>query len=281
MEFLKKLILILACALSIALTCLLIILVRDPSVNGGLRSWAVVFLVVFILTGILVAICFHSLVVSGHMEAKNKILSAQVDHEKTVYSKVHTMFEQTRKMNHDIKSYLLVILGYIENEEYQVAHDKIVEILERKLKLNMVNYESSGEINAVLNDKLASANEKNIQFELHASGKVNSENAMDIAIMLANLLDNALEAAENSYGKKVLLDMYEQKGMYYIDVSNSIQESVLHTNPNLKTTKEEKKKHGIGMKSIKHIVKKLDGTLQITEQDGLFRVNISFPLQEG
>lgn len=281
MEFLKKLVLMLSGALTVGLVCLLIVLIHDPENNDTRSIWVILFLIVFLLVGMVIGICVHAILVTKRMQDKNQILYTQLDHEGNMYKRTNELYERTRKMNHDMKAYLLVILGYLENSEYDEARTKIVDVLERQLKMNYVYFASSGEINAVLNDKMSYANEMGIEMDLHASGQVNVDYAMDVAIILSNLLDNALEAAKQSKQKKVLLEMYEQKGMYYINLSNSIAESVLKKNPRLQTTKKEKRKHGIGLKSVRQLVRKMDGIFQIFEADKMFCSCISFPNDKG
>lgn len=281
MEFLKKLVLMLSGALTVGLVCLLIVLIHDPEIDGTRSMWVILSLIVFLVVGIVIGICVHAMLATKQMQDKNQILYTQLDHEGNMYRRTSELYERTRKMNHDMKAYLLVILGYLENAEYDEARTKIVDMLERQLKMNYVYFASSGEINAVLNDKMSYANEMDIEMDLHVSGQVNTDYAMDVAIILANLLDNALEAAKQSKQKKVLLEMYEQKGMYYMNLSNSIAESVLEKNPRLQTTKKEKRKHGIGLKSVRQLVRKMDGTFQMFEADKMFCSCVSFPNEKG
>lgn len=90
-----------------------------------------------------------------------------------------------------------------------------------------------------------------------------------------------MEAAEKAELRKVQLEMYEEKGMYYIDIINTVNASVLHHNPKLQSTKKDKQQHGIGLKSVRHIVKQLEGSLQMFEEDDAFHSCVSFPMQKG
>ncbi len=130
----------------------------------------------------------------------------------------------------------------------------------------------------VLNDKLSYANQHAVKFDMRISGEVASVNAMRVAILLSNLLDNAFEASERGEEPRVELDMYERKGMYYIQVANSVDGAVLEKNPFLHTTKKNADKHGIGLKSIRQITRELDGSLQMYEEKGMFYSSISFPV---
>ena len=58
-----------------------------------------------------------------------------------------------------------------------------------------------------------------------------------------------------------------------IFVKNSIDESVLEKNAELISTKEEPG-HGYGMKQIRSIVEKYDGTIDIYEKNHMFTVSI-------
>ena len=83
-------------------------------------------------------------------------------------------------------------------------------------------------------------------------------------------MDNAIEAAEKSAKKRVCLDV-RNKGEYLsVCITNSIDESVLDKNRELKTTKENKKLHGLGLKSVKAVVDKYNGMIQFFEENGEF-----------
>lgn len=281
MQFLKKLVLVLACSLTIGLACLLVLLIRSPQVEQHIRTCVIVFLVVLLLAGILIAICLYAIFTMQKYNERNQILNKQLDHEGTMYARTSELYERTRRLNHDLKSYLLILLGYLENAEYEQARLQLVDILDRQLKMDLIHYESSREINAVLNDKFSYANQHGVTFDMRISGEVSSPDAMSVAILLSNLLDNAFEASEKGEGPKVELDMYERKGMYYIQVVNSVDGAVLEKNPFLHTTKKNADNHGIGLKSIRQIIKELDGSLQMYEKNGMFHSCISFPMQRG
>ena len=45
------------------------------------------------------------------------------------------------------------------------------------------------------------------------------------------------------------------------------------------TTKQEKAHHGFGVKSMRRITEKYDGDLSMNAEDGVFTLNILFPLK--
>ena len=59
-----------------------------------------------------------------------------------------------------------------------------------------------------------------------------------------------------------------------INVSNSINKSVLTENPELKSSKSDSKNHGYGIKIIREIVEKYSDYVDFFEKDNEFTVNI-------
>ena len=44
------------------------------------------------------------------------------------------------------------------------------------------------------------------------------------------------------------------------------------------TTKEDKRYHGFGLKSIRYVVEKYDGSVAVQVEDGMFNLNVLVPL---
>ena len=65
------------------------------------------------------------------------------------------------------------------------------------------------------------------------------------------------------------------KSYLHIVMKNTIEGSVLKENPHLNTTKKDNvEQHGYGLKSVRDIVKKYNGSMQINEQEGYFVVDV-------
>lgn len=125
---------------------------------------------------------------------------------------------------------------------------------------------------AILNAKLYEATAKGISFEYKILCSL--ENRMeddDMVSLLGNVIDNAIEACEHVKGKKrIQFEVKREQAYLIFIVKNSIENSVLKDNPKLKTTKNDKGIHGLGIKSIKKIVEKYDGFVNNDEKDNEF-----------
>ncbi len=102
-------------------------------------------------------------------------------------------------------------------------------------------------------------------------GKSRGDNEYDLCNLIGNMLDNAIEAAEKvDSGAAVEVSIFSDKYQLIITVSNSILQSVLRNNSDLKTTKNETSSHGFGIKSIRAIAKKYDGLVDFYEENITF-----------
>ncbi len=208
---------------------------------------------------------------------ENDLLKLQLEHERSMHQKINDVYEESRIIRHDLKHYLSVVLGLLINEEYDEARELIIKIIGRGAGTKVVRYQGSNVINAVLNDKQNMCDNMGIDLMIAISGGIPESKELNIAIILANLLENGIEAQSRVQNKKIWLNIMEQKGMLYIVVKNTIAEPVLENNPELKTTKADKTRHGFGISSVKELVKTMDGSFQQNEENGTFMSYISLP----
>ena len=101
----------------------------------------------------------------------------------------------------------------------------------------------------------------------------------DISVLFGNLLDNAYEAAKRAEDKGIDVSLTGQGAYIRIRVQNTVEGPVLEINPELLTSKSDKKIHGYGTKNIQKIVRKYGGMLQYQEKEDLFICDILIPLE--
>ena len=101
--------------------------------------------------------------------------------------------------------------------------------------------------------------------------------SMELAIVLSNLLDNAMEAELTEPQKGIWLHMKVVDTMVNLIVENRIKTSVLENNPHLHTTKEDKLEHGMGIRIVREIVHQLQGFFAVEEVEEKFIVHVMIP----
>lgn len=197
------------------------------------------------------------------------------------YDKQHKMADEIRRiqqqiglLKHDMKNHALVILSYLEENKTEEARQYTGEILD---KLNrMYTYVNVGNslLSYIINSKLSMAKEQGIEIKAEIENLPFSYmDSVDFSSLLNNMLDNAVNGALESEGKKLEVNIVSEKGFDIITVKNSIDSSVLKDNPELATSKEEPG-HGYGMKQMKAVTEKYEGNIDIYEKDGMFIVRV-------
>ena len=234
---------------------------------------SITIIVLVVLDVILLAVMNRRLY---RKEMEQHIVDVSVEEEQNLYTKIDEVYKESQIMRHDAKHYLTALLGLIINEEYDEARRQLIDTLGTDFKSSYIYYQNSSLINAVLNDKKNRAETSRISVDMVVSGDVPKYCEMDIAIIIANLLDNAIDASTNK--DKIYVELIQDKGMYLIIVKNSISDSVIEKNPRLVSSKVDAGKlHGFGVQSIKKLVSRLDGTYQYYEEHGYFVSYVSIP----
>lgn len=183
------------------------------------------------------------------------------------------------KIKHDMENVALTTTTLLQEHDYaklekhfsQIINDlQVTDILHTDIK-NVY-------LNAIIQQKYTKCKSKikNVNFTCAADEtfRKNEEIAnidiIDLCTIIANLLDNAIEAYTecNDYDIRINLDYINNS--YRIEIANTIKGSVLSGNKTLKTSKSDTKNHGIGIKSVKSRAEKYNGKTEFTEENGQF-----------
>lgn len=221
----------------------------------------------------------YSKEIADNLDLKSKYdnLKSDYNSDKNQMKEIERLYENTRRLKHDMKNHIMVIASYLSNNEIENAKEYLSVILDN---LNKVySYVSTGNsvMNYILNSKLEYAHEKGIEVKAEIENlpfrKIGS---VDFSALLGNALDNAIEASLNVKDPFIYVGILKKRGYDTILIKNRIGKSVLETNPKLNTNKDNLQAHGYGIKQIKEITEKYGGISDIYEEDNMFCVSIFF-----
>lgn len=183
------------------------------------------------------------------------------------------------KIKHDMENVALTTTTLLQEHDYaklekhfsQIINDlQVTDILHTDIK-NVY-------LNAIIQQKYTKCKSKikNVNFTCAADEtfrkkeEIANIDIIDLCTIIANLLDNAIEAYTecNDYDIRINLDYINNS--YRIEIANTIKGSVLSGNKTLKTSKSDTKNHGIGIKSVKSRAEKYNGKTEFTEENGQF-----------
>ena len=194
------------------------------------------------------------------------------------YTRFYNLYGEIKYISHDMKNHLNILEDYMRHMEYQKAYDYMTKLREPVLQIEQYVHSGNRVIDTVLNDKFVLAQRNNIKInqEIDNIGEVGVSDK-DLCIILSNLLDNAIEACLRCKNQEMWIDITLRKLTYGLifKISNSKYGNLIITeNGKYLTTKDDKKIHGIGLESVKYILKKYDGNMKIESNDRTFCVSI-------
>lgn len=190
--------------------------------------------------------------------------------------------EAGRKMSrlrHDWNNALLPILGQLEAGQSQAARDALRGLLAEVRATKPIVTGIDPALAAVINYKLADARDKGVAItcETHLPPDLGKQiDIQDIAILLGNLLDNAIRAVEDyrQEAPYIKLALTVNRGVLRIIVANSFDGPVLYQNGKYLSTKADKANHGLGLQTVHRIADKYQGDVQPTHQGHDFMVDV-------
>jgi len=189
------------------------------------------------------------------------------------------LYEESHQIRHDMKNYLSVVWAYLDKNQIEEAKNFLLDLQDKRLKGgNSVIFSKNDVLNYILNAKKKRCEQLGIAcFFVVMTDPVNIP-AVDLSILIGNLLDNAIEGSQHYEQPRIDLTMKSNNNLLELEIRNTIPESVLDKNPSLKTTKGDKSRHGHGIPSVKRILESYQGVIDFFEEDKQFccRVTLYF-----
>ena len=182
-----------------------------------------------------------------------------------------------RSVRHDIKNHLIIIDGYAAQKKFEKIHEYISRIGDR-FKDTAPIQTSSTAVSAILNEKSALAQQKNISCEITCNFPSLKIDDFTMITILGNLLDNAITAASKCSDGWIKADLQQEDSILVITIDNSHAEEIQEKDGVFTSTKTDNADiHGIGIKNVRKAVNDLRGQIEITYTENTFHVCIMLP----
>lgn len=206
-----------------------------------------------------------------HKKSKQEALN-------TYFSEIDKRYQETRLLWHDFHNHLLAVKALYENGRTEQAERYIEELSEQSHARLLPAKSGSDTVDLLLFKKQEQAGEAGVRlkFKMDCSLEGISVSDYELCSLFGNLLDNAIEAAGKVTREEpvVFLHMDRQNSMLFISCENPYEGQLIEQNGELKTTKKDTTRHGIGLASVKHICKKYNGSVELETENQLFRVSV-------
>ncbi len=211
------------------------------------------------------------------------ILELQVKNQIEMYRSISENYEIQKDKSHEFKNQILCIESLLKDHEYDEASRYVNNISKTFMgERNIINT-NHVIINAILNTKYQEAISNHIVFvfKVNDLSKIGIEDE-DLVVVLANLLNNAIEACEKCKEKKeIKFKFMIEDELIILSVKNTYNQPLVYDNDEIKTSKTVMPdEHGVGIKNVIRIVKKYRGEYVVQNNEKEFYFSIVIPLKK-
>ncbi len=204
-----------------------------------------------------------------------KAIARQEEQDRKYYDIVEQSNNEMRVFVHDIKNHLSYLQGLDSAEEMHSYIDSLGKDIDKSYYAGVSKNKT---LDLIIGKYLKLCEANGIRFSVDVkTSNLSYIEPKDLSTLLNNLLDNSFEAAtgiENAFVEFVIFsrnDSYDG-----LMVRNSCKAAPRIKNGQLVTTKRDKTMHGIGITSIKKVLKKYNAMLdwKYDEDNQIFETDI-------
>ncbi len=241
------------------------------------KFWIPVICVMLLSTIIASVILFQKLVQYNEETGKRAILENQVRQMQKEIVEIQDIYTDMRGLRHDMRSHIANISLLVKNVAGSVNEELesyIGKMEETVSKLDFIYQTGNPITDIIIHQKGQEAEKKQIQFKVDFAYPPNLLiDIYDIAVILNNALENAIEACRKTEGnKQIKLHSYVKGSLFFIEVENDFSEDIIIEKESglPVSSKESGKLHGIGISNIQRCAKKYKGDIdiEISDTDG-------------
>lgn len=243
------------------------------------------YLIAFGMLGMNVVVFYliHDTIHRDMMLHENQIFQVQVKNQTDMYRSISENLDKQKRRTHEYKNQIVCIESLLTKKEYEQCENYIKNINNDLNKETDVINTNNVIVNAILNTKYQEMTDKGIVFAFRVNDLsqigISDE---DVVTILANLLNNAIEACEDCSDKKIIkLKFVCEEDRVIISVKNTYGRPIQYENDEFVTSKSiNPEEHGIGIKNIVSVINRYNGSHAIKVMEDEFFFSIVIPLRE-
>lgn len=212
------------------------------------------------------------------LEQKNQMLDNQLIRQKQRYDQLGEAYREIRSFVHDTKKHFNCINECVKRKEYNVitayTQEAMADLESRYATVNT----GCLAIDALVSNFMLQTRSKGIQLTTGLKVEAQRVPVSDyhLAIILGNLLDNALNACQGQLNPKIVLKIQQvENNAFAIYIANTyVPEPDDKVVQNLD---EMDFIHGYGLDNVKKSVRAYNGIMRVKHEQDMYSVAIVFP----
>lgn len=213
-----------------------------------------------------------------YQEIKNRnvMLDSLQSITETKNESVQALYTQVNQRLHDFKHVLHYLSDCISQGRIEEAKTYIDKYAEEIGMMEQKIWTGFSFLDFLLNYEKAEMDKKEIEFALAVDLYSLPFAETELGVVIGNLLDNAIEAAEKCERekRKIFMKIGNKNEMFLLSICNSSIQKPVVKGDLFQTTKENKNVHGLGVESVKRIVNKYDGYINFQYDAEHFQVDV-------
>ena len=246
--------------------------------SAGFQVSVFVISVLFILTCVCIFIYYQILI-----EKEDKIKDLEFEQQKQqIDTQYLQIIEQNNKNSailvHDMKNHLQHITSLSDTED---VRSYVESIFQEVQSYGYIGMSKNKTLDLLISKYLNLCQGKGIKIDFDVkTANLSSVSPTDVSTIINNLLDNAVESAEQSKAKTISVSIFKKQGFEILKIQNSCDTKPQTKNGNLLTTKKEKQLHGYGTQSVIKTINKYDGMFdwEYSEGEEMFTVTVALSI---
>ncbi len=230
----------------------------------------------FITMSIITFFILYKVTKKSREITQNRLQMQQIEMENKLTENLEDVINNLRNLRHDMNNHFGILQGLLEMGEYTEASSYLESILDDLKVANSFVFAENKKLSVLINSKISKSIILNIPIETEIHTNDFPMDDQDLCAVVGNILENAIEACSKAEHPSIFFAMEKEANNCIIRCSNTFSVEPVFQNGELKTTKENKEIHGIGIQIIKSIAEKYQGNTDFIVDDR-FHVTVNIP----
>lgn len=210
------------------------------------------------------------------IKMKEMVIEVRIEQQKNYFEQLLDKEKETKIFRHEVINHFLEMRNFCNKKRY----DQLLAYLDREIGIVGSIAESIYDIgnetvNTVINYYLAPIKSA---YDIVVIGKMDdccSVEDRDLCVLFANLIKNAVEAVNKTDKGYIKVEINNGENFLRAIVENSYSGNIqVDKDGNPITSKEDSDNHGIGIFSIKEIIKRYSGEYIVNTENGVFMTEV-------
>ncbi len=231
--------------------------------------------------GLTVAVMVHLCIVAmfNDQVMQRRSLHFQAELEQQRASALLDSYTAQRRLTHEFTNHISALRTLLERKDIAGAQDYIAGVDKAVAASTTIMDTHNPLLDSILTRKYEEAARQGVSvyFDL-CDLREFPLSGVDMVIVLANLLDNAIRAAAQAYPPEVYVRVRRSEGEYLLSVRNRVQRDVeLPPDGQLPRTTRKEPGHGMGLSNVRDVLLRHGAEYTLSCRDNWFRFTCAVP----